>query len=224
MDASEAKFEERKARAFRLFVAISPPEAVKDEIEKAQRQLGDALPGKFVRWTKREQFHLTFAFLGDVAEARVAELIEALRNVCRNFLPLRLRAERIGFFPDTRYPRVVWAGVQDEKGVLERLHEAVAAALEFLITENAVQPGSAGVPPARRQRSQDEAFIGHITVGRIQDLKRPEAEVLAKLALGMTTRFFGEWVADNVELIRSELSSGGSRYTTLATIPFSGAP
>jgi 2'-5' RNA ligase len=32
-------------------------------------------------------------------------------------------------------------------------------------------------------------------------------------------QFFGEWTANHVELIRSELSSSGSRYTTLAEIP-----
>jgi 2'-5' RNA ligase len=38
----------------------------------------------------------------------------------------------------------------------------------------------------------------------------------------MAGRFFGEWQADEVELIRSELLSGGSRYTTVATVSLSG--
>jgi 2'-5' RNA ligase len=36
-------------------------------------------------------------------------------------------------------------------------------------------------------------------------------------------QFFGEWLANSVELIRSELSSTDSRYTTVAAIPLSGA-
>jgi 2'-5' RNA ligase len=35
----------------------------------------------------------------------------------------------------------------------------------------------------------------------------------------MADPFFGEWTANHVELIRSELSSSGSRYTTQASIP-----
>jgi 2'-5' RNA ligase len=39
----------------------------------------------------------------------------------------------------------------------------------------------------------------------------------------METRFFGEWTVSQVELIRSEISSGGARYTTLAVVPLCGA-
>jgi 2'-5' RNA ligase len=198
--------EERTTPTFRLFVAISPPEIVKDEIEKAQRELREGLPGNVVRWTRREQFHLTLNFLGNVAEARVAELIGALREVCRPFAALRLRAERIGFFPDTRVPRVVWAWVHDDKDILPRLQEAIAARVTSFTDERA-----------------EKKFTGHVTLGRIQNFRRPQAEVLAKLAFGMAERFFGEWLASHVELIRSELSSGGSRYTTLATFPISKA-
>src|SRR5205809_984446 len=100
---------------FRLFIAISVPDKVKDEIEKAQNELRRALPGGSVRWTKREQFHLTLKFLGNVEAPRVEELTESLRRGLEGFAALRLKAEQIGFFPDARRPRVVWAGVQDEK-------------------------------------------------------------------------------------------------------------
>jgi hypothetical protein len=33
---------------------------------------------------------------------------------------------------------------------------------------------------------------------------------------------FGDWIAGKVEIIRSELSPGGARYTTLAAIPLDG--
>jgi 2'-5' RNA ligase len=189
----------------RLFVAISLPDSVKDEIEKAQRQLRDGLRGNFVRWTRREQFHLTLRFLGNVAESRIVELSAALRKACLNYPVQRMRAEQIGFFPDTRFPRVLWVGVQGEGDALSRLQSSVEAAVGEFTDER----------PEKR-------FAGHVTLGRIQRIKRPEAEALAKLASGMSQRFFGEWMADKVELIRSELISSGSRYTALTEIPLSG--
>ena len=99
---------------FRLFIAVTIPEEIKAKIEEAQAELRRALPAHGVRWTRREQFHLTLRFLGDVDAARVEPLGEAIRAVCRGFGPLHLRAERVGFFPDLRYPRVVWVGVQDQ--------------------------------------------------------------------------------------------------------------
>jgi 2'-5' RNA ligase len=73
------------------------------------------------------------------------------------------------------------------------------------------------LPPGRR-RSQ-EAFVGHITLGRIQRIRHSESEVLSKATADLADLFFGEWTANHVELIRSELSSNGSRYSTLAEIP-----
>jgi 2'-5' RNA ligase len=35
----------------------------------------------------------------------------------------------------------------------------------------------------------------------------------------MVKRCFGDWTADKVELIRSDLASNGARYTTVAAIP-----
>jgi 2'-5' RNA ligase len=207
VDAAES------AKPLRLFVAISLPEAVKDEIEKVQKEMRSALPGDFIRWTKREQFHLTLKFLGNVAASRVAELTKVLREAGRHFATLRLRAERIGFFPDERFPRVAWVGVQDDKDVLSRLQQAIEIKVKDFAAEKDVEP-------AGRRRSQG-TFTGHITLARIQGIKRAQAEIFSKLALGMAGRFFGEWTADKVELIRSELSPGGSRYTTVATVSLS---
>ena len=193
---------EGNARAFRLFIAISLPEEVKDEIEKAQREMREALAGNFVRWTKRAQFHLTLKFLGNVAESRVAGLVTALREACLAFTTLQLRAESVGFFPDLRFPRVVWVGVHDSKEVLALLQNAVEAAAGSFTNE-----------------PSETKFTGHVTLGRIPRVKRREAEALEQVALGISDRFFGEWVADRIELIRSELSSSGSHYTTLANIP-----
>jgi 2'-5' RNA ligase len=193
----------------RLFVAISAPEDVKDQIEKAQQQLRRAALGNIVRWTKRDQFHLTLKFFGNVEATRVKELTQALHGACLGTGPLRLRAEQIGFFPGARVPRVLWVGVHDEQDGLSRLQKSVEINVKNFTAESA---GSAGVSPASQ-------FTGHITLGRIQRIRRSESEILSKAATAIANPFFGEWTANRVELIRSELSPAGSRYTTLAEIP-----
>jgi 2'-5' RNA ligase len=219
-----------KPETLRLFVAISPPEEVKDRIEKAQHELRRAMTGNIVRWTKREQFHLTLKFLGNVAATHIKELTEALHSACLGAGALRLRAERVGFFPGARVPRVLWIGVHDEIGALPRLQERVEAGIKKF-TEDAANPGSTGVPPASFKevipgggsppgpRRSQEAFTGHITLGRIQRIRHSESEILSQAAADLADPFFGEWTANHLELIRSELS--GSRYTTLAEIPLS---
>ena len=64
-----------------------------------------------------------------------------------------------------------------------------------------------------------ENFTGHVTVGRVKRLRRPEAEALARRASGMAEKFFGEWAVNEVEIIRSELSPKGALHTTIGVVP-----
>jgi len=192
---------------FRLFIAVAIPGEVKAKMEAAQAELRRVLPERSVRWTRREQFHLTLRFLGDVEAARVEALGEALRAACRGFGALHLRAERVGFFPDLRRPRVVWVGVQDQAGQLPRLQAAVELATREYTTEE-----------------QEEQFTGHVTLARIKGIKRPEAEALGQGAAGMAERLFGEWPAYQIELMRSQLLPQGARHSTVATIALPDLP
>jgi RNA 2',3'-cyclic 3'-phosphodiesterase len=191
----------------RLFIAVAIPEEVKAKIEAAQAELRRVLPERVVRWTRREQFHLTLRFLGDVEAARVEALEEAIRAACLGFGALHLRAERVGCFPDLRCPRVVWVGVQDQAEQLSHLQTAVELATHEYTTEE-----------------KEERFTGHVTLARIKAIKRPEAEALGKAAAGMTERLFGQWTAYQIDIMRSELSPQGARHSTLASIALADLP
>ncbi len=184
----------------RLFVAATVPEGVKGKIEGAQAALRKVSPDRNVRWARREQFHLTLRFLGDVEASRVEALGETLRSACRGFGALQLRAQGVGFFPNERYPRVVWVGVRDEAEQLPRLQQVVEAATEAFTTER-----------------KEERFTGHLTLARIKGIRREEAEALAQVAAGMADRLFGQWTGYRVELMRSELLPQGAQHTCLGS-------
>jgi 2'-5' RNA ligase len=186
---------------FRLFVAILLPTAVKERIKDAQNHLRRAVPKARIGWTRGEQFHLTLKFLGDVEASRVDALKADLGAVAGGFGPLRLRAEGIGFFPSARRPRVVWAGVRDETDQLLRLQSAV---------ETVCAPFS-GEPA-------EGVFTGHVTLGRIKDANRSEGEALVRTIGGMAGLLFGEWTADYIGLMRSELLADGAQHSLLASV------
>jgi 2'-5' RNA ligase len=185
----------------RLFIALSIPESIKDSILSAQSELRAALPGKAIGWTKREQFHVTLKFMGRVEVLRIEDLVRALQGACDGFGGLRLRAGGIGMFPNTSRPRVVWAKVLDGQARLPALHRLV---------ENASSPFT--------DEEADRAFTGHVTIGRCKAIARSGIVTLAALASGMERRSFGDWTADGIEVVRSELAPGGSRHTTLAVV------
>ncbi|MDB6121383.1 MAG: 2-5 ligase [Pedosphaera sp.] len=196
---------EQKPEVVRLFIALPVPAAVKEELQRLQAELRRKLPSDCVRWTRPEQSHLTLRFLGNVAVDQVEELSAAVRAVCNNFAPLQLRAERIGFFPQIRFPRVIWAWVHDDREQLRLLQTALQEATASFTREKA-----------------EKDFTGHLTIGRTQSMKSAQARILGDLAQEMVDRVFGEWTADTVEIIRSELSSSGSRYFRVAEIPLGG--
>ena len=190
---------------FRLFIALPVPEPVKEELRRLQDELRERLPGNEVRWTRPGQIHLTLKFLGNIPVARVGELTEAVRTACSPFSPFQVRAGRIGFFPDVRRPRVIWAWVHDDHGQLPRLQRALDEATALF--------GS---------HKEEQEFTGHLTVGRVKALKPARVHLLAELARGMADRVFGDWTVDKVEIMRSELSAEGSHYSSVAEIALPG--
>jgi RNA 2',3'-cyclic 3'-phosphodiesterase len=193
---------DKPTERLRLFVAVPIPGAVGDEISRAQGELRELAPRQAVRWTPPEQFHLTLKFLGDVAVERVDALIESVGAVCRTARPLRLRAQGIGFFPDDRHPRVIWAGITGETGGLAGLQKEI---------ETAARPSA--------ERTGEEnvgSFFGHVTLGRIKEIRRGILEKLLQRAGAIGGGVFGEWMAREVEIVQSELSGNGARHTALA--------
>lgn len=190
-----------ESKVLRLFVAIALPEEVQTGLRGVQQELRAVLPPKSTAWTKPDNLHLTLRFLGSVEAGRVPELERRLREHLAAFGPMELICERLGCFPRLRLPRVVWTWVHDAGERLGLLHCRVDEAV-----------GGFAEKPAELR------FVGHVTIARPKRLPRPEAERLAQFIEGAVERRFGVWNCNEVELIRSELSPGGSRYTTLANI------
>jgi RNA 2',3'-cyclic 3'-phosphodiesterase len=174
---------------------------VKDAIERAQGELRSVLPLQGVRWTKRDQLHVTLRFLGNVDSQLVDELTATVQRACARFGALELNARGLGMFPNPRRPRVIWVRVADRHERLAALQRVVEAAAVTFTSEK-----------------PEPVFTGHATLGRLKALSRKETVALATLAAEMEHRSFGQWQADAVEIIRSELGRNGSLHTVLAAV------
>ena len=188
-------------QAIRVFVAIHVLDNVLAQLAKVQHELQAVLPRNSTAWTKPESMHLTLRFLGNVAPTCVPELETQLRAALAGFGKIDLVCERLGCFPDLRYPRVVWAWVHDTNERLRQLHRCVDEA----VREFAEKPAEA-------------RFVGHVTLARPKQIKRPDADRLARFVEAAVDRSFGGWTATEVVLLRSELSSSGSKYHELARV------
>lgn len=182
----------------RLFVAIAPPSAVLDELDALVEPLRARRLD--LRWTSREAWHVTLAFLGQVDEAVAAKLLPRLERAARRHQQVRLTFAGAGAFPSAARANVLWSGLSGDRGALARLAESVAAGAS-----------RAGTPPPDKGRR----FQPHLTLARC----RMPADVTGLVAT--LDGYQGQpWTADRVHLVRSRLgATEHPRYTSLASWP-----
>lgn len=176
----------------RLFCAIELPAEVRERAAERSGKLRAALPGARASWPRAENLHLTLKFFGEIARSRVESLSSAIARAAHKSQPFKLRIEGAGAFP----PRVLWLGVIDSSGSLAQLQSRLEEECE-----------SVGC------KREAHAFRPHLTLARIRSSQG--ARALSKLH--QETGFDGiEFSVTELVLMRSELRSGGSRYTAIA--------
>src|SRR5271154_6237234 len=144
----------------RLFVAIAPPAAVLDELDARVGPLRARQEN--LRWTNREAWHVTLAFLGQVDEPTVARLMPRLERAARRYHKIRLAFSGAGAFPAADRANVLWSGLSGGCETLARLAEARApGAGQLPGTAGAGRPCSPGPQPpwGHRPRTQRAATV-----------------------------------------------------------------
>src|SRR6476661_7180911 len=87
----------------RLFVAIRPPEQIRDLLIDAMDDSAD------FRWQDDEQLHLTLRFIGEVDRPLANDLADALAALRAE--PMEVRVKGVGRF-EQRNSGALWAGVE----------------------------------------------------------------------------------------------------------------
>jgi len=186
----------------RSFVAVLLDEATRVRLGEEIERLRGVTRG--VAWVPPDNLHVTLKFLGEVEEARLGRVAEALQGPVAAAAPFGLAVEGVGAFPSPARPRVVWAGTPggaEELGALARRVEAALAPLGF-------------APEGR-------PFAGHVTLGRVREPRRDGA--LAAAMAASAGRAYGTVRVEWVSLMRSDLGPGGARYSELRRLLLLGA-
>jgi 2'-5' RNA ligase len=110
----------------RMFIALLLPEAAKDDLAAFLEPRQEA--GRDLRWTVPEQWHLTLAFLPQVADRHTDELLQRCERAAARRAPLDLRLSGAGAFPNPGQAKVLWAGVEHPGEELMRLAGGVRTA------------------------------------------------------------------------------------------------
>ncbi|HEY6480086.1 MAG TPA: RNA 2',3'-cyclic phosphodiesterase [Streptosporangiaceae bacterium] len=195
----------------RLFVAIVPPPAVVAQLARWLAPLQAAGPG--LRWTGPDSWHITLAFLGEVAEPVLPELSIRLERAARRHPVQDLALRGGGAFPAARRARAVLAVVAGEPGAPGAMGPARSGPLHALAASVAAGARRAGAPPPDEGRR----YRPHLTLA----LPRPPADARAVVA-SLAELDIGPWRAADIRLIRSHLGGpapGPPRYAEVGRWP-----
>lgn len=177
----------------RTFIAIEVPETIKRALAEMQRALKDI--GADAGWTNPDGIHLTLKFLGEIDPGLLPEVAGCCRAAVSGATPFTMTLDGTGVFPNFRNPRVLWAGLKEESGMLQALQLRLEDELSAI-----------GFKP------EDKPFNPHLTICRIRSLKKSR-ELLARAEMYDLPEISFE--VRDIRVFKSELSPAGARYTEL---------
>jgi len=128
----------------RLFIALDFDE-LKDYFVSIQDQIDE----EFAKVSFPRSFHLTLKFLGEVAENKVSIIKEELKKI--KFESFSIYLDKISFFPNENYIKVVWIGLKPMDKINE-LQQKIDDSLVNLFPK-------------------DKRFHPHLTICRVKFVK-----------------------------------------------------
>ncbi|MBV9302428.1 MAG: RNA 2',3'-cyclic phosphodiesterase [Acidobacteriaceae bacterium] len=180
----------------RLFTAIDLPSAA---LLRLERLLTALRPEALIKWTPLDNLHVTIKFIGQWPESRLEELYRALDLLVLRSA-FRVELSRLGWFPDERSPRILWAGIDGGEPLLQ------------LARDTEEQLEKIGISKENRQ------FSPHLTLARINHsvpLTRLKQRVKE-----LQPASLGDFPVSHFDLYRSDPGSNFSIYSNIRRFNF----
>ena len=174
----------------RLFAGISLPVLLRQRLTL----LESATPG--ARWIKRENYHITLTFIGDIAEGTAEDMDEAFEALRAKRFKLRLKGA--GCFAHHGDNKMLWIGVEESEP-LQRLKDKIDRRLQVY-----------KIPFEKRK------YVPHVTVARLHNVDDAR---IAEFIQANNLFSSEEFEVDSFILYQSHLTKHGSEYEELKDYP-----
>lgn len=176
------------SQKYRVFVAINLPEDIKKKLTDYQEKWPE-IP---IKWTKKENIHITLIFLGYLNSEELLEICKITKEAASRHSSFSVKLNKICYGPPKKMPpRMIWAeGEKSEK--FAALRDDLSKLLNI-----------------REARE----FSPHITLGRVRQMewRRIEPEERPEVERDIDLTF----EVNSIEIMESELKRGGPEYTIL---------
>lgn len=183
----------------RIFIAINFPERIKNELEIFQEKFSE-LPA---RWVKKENLHITLAFLGYVRDEDLPKIIEITKEVAKRHQPFSINLIKICYGPPkVKPPRMIWV-------IGER-------SIELGNLQNDLKNSLMALSIPQLEEEEGRGFIPHITLARVRkwEFKQMEPEERPEIDEDINLNF----EVKSIEVMESHLKRGGAKYEILESV------
>ncbi len=178
----------------RVFIAINPSLDIKEKLAEKQKEI-DRSFNEFcpVKWTKKDNLHITLLFMGNVEMEDVFNAFEKTEEIAEKVNAFEIEINEIEYFPNNN-PRMIWVKGRESKE-LKKIQNYLDKELF---------------------NRRNKEFSPHMTLGRIRQwqFKRIEKEEIPSLGeINLKFR------VNSIEVMESELKRSGPNYTILKSFP-----
>lgn len=179
----------------RLFIGVNINSRSKDLIENKQEILKEKYRDDY-KWVKKDNWHLTLKFIGEVSTLKKENLIKVLKNIDFKQKNEYIQFDHLGAFPNLNSAKVIYLGLGKGKSILTNLHQNLE---KEIVNYNF--------------KKDQRNFIPHLTLARAKS--RP-----LKLKNKFKTKKFVNIYAQikSISLYQSKLKAEGPEYIELFSI------
>jgi len=185
----------------RVFTAINLPENIKKKLTDYQLKWPE-LP---CRWTKKENLHITLAFLGYLTDEELFEVCKITKEVVLRHEPFFINLNKILYGPPKQPPRMIWIEGEGSKelGKLQKNLENALSSAQTLAKADIEQ--------------EARPYTSHITMGRLKQWEFRQIEIEERPEVNEDVSFNFE--VKSIEIMESRLKRGGPDYSILESCP-----
>lgn len=181
----------------RLFIAIRAPNDVERAIRVLQDDLENSIGRKNVRCGRSGVDHCTVAFLGEVQENKIDNVINTIQHHIRFVTKFEMVSGQLAMLPNPHQPHVIVQEVKVPESVkLFRGKLCEEFKLLGLMSDN-------------------KQWYPHLTIGRVRVGAKVFEEDINKLKV-----LSAAWLVEDIGLYASELTNTGVKHTLIKKYTF----
>lgn len=177
----------------RLFIALNLPEETKEKLEQKKQEIMASFPegtgDRVAKWVKKENLHLTLAFLGEVKNEHLLQICQTIAIIAKSQTTVAVKISGVSYDTAKQPPRLIWASCATSEALAD-----LAKALQGL-------------------NGDHKPFAGHITLARVKAWVwrglNPEERPNIRQELNI------DFSVKSVELMESKLKPQGPEYSVI---------